>query len=52
MSLWLAGGARSALANAGIHTLIVDARLVVGTLAVAQAFTLHIEKQQLGLRKN
>lgn len=44
MGLWLAGSARSALANAGIHTLIVDARLVVGTLVVAQALTLHLQK--------
>lgn len=45
MGLWLAGSARSALANAGIHTLIVDARLVVGTLVVAQALTPRAVRQ-------
>lgn len=47
MSLWLAGSARGALANAGIHTLIVDARLVVGTLVVAQALTPRAVRQRI-----
>lgn len=45
MSLGLAGGARSALANAGIHTLVVDARLIVGALVVAQALTTRAVRQ-------